>query len=100
MLQTQNPVVYVSDVIASFKVVSDKIGKDPAMSVVKRFGAQYAATIPPAHWIEAIQGFTALLATYQVAQIAAEPIAKEDPQKPDPQKIKDKWKKLQVAPTT
>lgn len=58
MTETVDPTV--SDVILSFKRAEEKAGHIAAMAVVRQFGADYAATIPAAHYTAAIHQFTAI----------------------------------------
>jgi hypothetical protein len=58
---TDAPGPTCSDLLAVFARACETGGRERALEVVKRFGAQYAATIPPQHYATAIEGLKALI---------------------------------------
>ena len=67
-------------------------GADEANKIIGRFGARYAATVPPQHYATAIEGLTAL------ASHVAKPAGRDAKSGPtnkaaalDPQRVKSRW---------
>jgi hypothetical protein len=62
--------VHIGDVINAFEEAKRRVGMAPATNVVRRFGAQYAGTIPPSHWWDAFVALNELKHSYDIATVS------------------------------
>jgi len=61
LIRTGAPVLTCSDIITTYARACERAGPGPARDVIRRFGAQYAATVQPQHYAAVIEGLEALI---------------------------------------